>query len=219
MVGLFSKGVTMAAFLDAINAVITSTGSLPVNNPDIQHPNVLIAREIIERFSRSIQSRGWWFNKEIVTLTPTVEGFVLLPSTVLMVDAISTEVNAVQRGSKLYDLNNNTNVWAQGTEIPAELTVLLDYEDLPFTVWNHVVAYSKHEFLVNKSGESDKIKNAKDQIDITYVLVQRAELRATDPNKLTSPNVATMLRAVKGMKTYQASTTGINLMFGSSGGI
>lgn len=191
----------MSNLLHGINTLIESTGNLPVNSPDVRHPGVIRAKSVLTRFNRSVQSRGFWFNRESWTLTPLQDGTIPVPPDVLICDAVYSGYNLVMRGNKLYDLDNHTFIFESTASIDVEFTHLIDIEDLPFPVWNHIVARAKHEFLVEQHGDADKIKHAAKQVETTEWILKKAELDITDANVFGTSSAAVLLGRLRGLKT------------------
>ena len=58
--------------LEAVNAMLLSIGQAPVNTLEVAGiKDVSFARLMLHNTNRQVQSRGWWFNRELgYELTP-----------------------------------------------------------------------------------------------------------------------------------------------------
>jgi len=119
--------------LDAVNKMLESVWEQPVSTLQVSGvASVAMAKRVLEETSTSVQSRGWAFNsEENVTLTPDVEGNLYLPNGAIEVDPMgdSRDVDAVMRGTRLYDRENHTYAFTQPVDV--RLITLLEFEDLP----------------------------------------------------------------------------------------
>lgn len=204
------KEISMASLLDAVNTLLTSAGGLPVNSLDTPHPGVILAKSVINRFNTSVQSRGYWFNTEYaLQMLPSTDGTISVPPNALACDAAKDGRSIVIRGSKLYDMDEHTFQFDLGVELLVDFVYLLDYEDIPYTIYNHIVAQSEYKYLVNVHGGEDKIRAAKENIPFTAALVQKAEFMSTDVNALASPNAVALLGGINGLKTLGYKNWGV----------
>jgi hypothetical protein len=128
--------------LEAINTMLTSIGEQPVqsivNLAGLSDAS--IAQQILLNVSRSVQSRGWIFNTDLdEVLTPATvgdnKGVIVLGDNVLRVDTTNrirtSTQDIIERGRKLWDRKNNTDVFTEGTKISVDQVKLLSFKDLP----------------------------------------------------------------------------------------
>ena len=128
--------------LDAVNTLLTTIGEAPINTlegGETLSPDAQIARDILRRASRTIQSEGWPWNTDIrMELVPDVNGEILIPFNAIRINIDEDDIGftrsftrkgtIVQRGRKLYDRYNNTFKIDQ--TLFADVVTLLDFEDL-----------------------------------------------------------------------------------------
>ena len=98
--------------LDCINIMLAAIGEAPINSLVGTLPvDARIAQSTLNEVNKKIQSEGWSFNTEIdVTLTRDGSDKINLPINVLRVDANIHQhptIDPIQRGTKLYDRQNN----------------------------------------------------------------------------------------------------------------
>jgi hypothetical protein len=121
--------LTPTTELEAINSILASVGEAPVDAIDGEFVDASVAQLLLTQESRRVQTKGWTFNTETdVTLTPDVDGIIWVPQNTLRF--VYSDNTIVQRGLKLYDRANHTNVFTDElTEV--ELVVGLVFDELP----------------------------------------------------------------------------------------
>lgn len=188
----------MSQLVDAINTIITATGSLPVSNPNTPHPGVIKAKNLLARLTKVVQSRGWWFNTEYnMPFLPNTDGTVTLPPNTLMCDPSKADTSVAWREGKLYNLETRSFQFPIGAEICVDVVLELSLEALPYTAYNYIVHYAKHEFLVNQHTEKTKTDNAKEEKTAMYNTLYAAELFNLDTNIYSTPAVRRMLGPIR----------------------
>lgn len=125
--------LTLTTQLEAVNAMLGHIGEAPVNTISSASSlpiSASTAVSVLDEVSREVQSEGWHFNsEEDVTLSPNSSGNIVLDSDVVFADVEDYKLDVTQRGSKLFDRNNNTFVFTK--DVKVFLIRLLDWEDLP----------------------------------------------------------------------------------------
>ncbi len=128
-------GLTPTSELQAINAMLASTGDTPVTSiTEGARADVDFALSVIRLVATSVQQRGWLFNTDReVSLTPAIDDTITLDADVLKVQKSLIEdnrgVDYSFRAGKLWDRINNTFTFSD--EVIVDLTRALDFEDLP----------------------------------------------------------------------------------------
>lgn len=115
--------------LDIINAMIRQEGQAPLDLIDEDHPSVTLCRDIIRQSLRALLSRGLWFNRTLLELTPDGAGVIQLADDILNIRASEgiPPGYLIRKGRELRaadgsPLTQKLRVW---------VTVLVDLEDLP----------------------------------------------------------------------------------------
>lgn len=125
--------LTLTTQLEAVNAMLGHIGEAPVNTISSASSlpiSASTAVSVLDEVSREVQSEGWHFNSEKdVTLSPNASGNIVFDSDVVFADVEDYKLDVTQRGSKLFDRNNNTFVFTK--DVKVFLIRLLDWEDLP----------------------------------------------------------------------------------------
>ena len=171
--------------LEAVNTMIAVIGEAPVNTlgGTAVPITVVQAENVLDETNRAVQSEGWHFNTEYeYELTPdATTSKITLPANTLKVDLDPekyTNVDAVQRGLKLYDRKNHTEVWSG--PIKATITFQLDFTETPEQI-RHYVTIKAARIFSNRFLGSREIEGftVRDEIE--------AKARAIDHDSETTP--------------------------------
>ena len=156
--------------LQAVNKALQMMGESPLNSLQGLLGLGNLAEETLDSVSRKVQAEGWSFNTDYqMTLTrdsTTNEISVGTNVSRVVVDPYEYyDVDVVQRGSRLYDRKNNTYVFS--IDLKADMTVILDWDDLP----EHARVY-----IMTKAGKElqENMIGSKDLTEINMVLEQEA---------------------------------------------
>jgi len=137
--------------LEAVNIIISVIGEAPVNTiTGVSLPVTAIqAISTLDETSKAVQSEGWHCNTEHeYELTPdSVTSKITLPQNTLKFDLdplLYTDSDPVQRGLKLYDRKNHTEIWTKS--VKGSITFELEFEDLPEQLRHYVTVKSARVF-------------------------------------------------------------------------
>jgi hypothetical protein len=124
--------ITPLTKLDAVNICLSTMGEPTVNTLDGAAVDAQMASDLIEESSRSVQGMGWHWNREKHTISPNFASQIILPANTIRVDTVdeSKTVDVVQRGGKLFDVENATYTFTDPVKV--EIYVQLQFEELPF---------------------------------------------------------------------------------------
>ena len=156
--------------LQAVNKALQMMGESPLNSLQGLLGLGNLAETTLDSVSRKVQVEGWSFNTDYqMTLTrdsTTNEISVGTNVSRVVIDPYEYyDVDVVQRGSRLYDRKNNTYVFS--IDLKADMTVILDWDDLP----EHARVY-----IMTKAGKElqENMIGSKDLTEINMVLEQEA---------------------------------------------
>lgn len=176
--------------LEAINEILSSIGSAPVNSLSSNVTrDVSMAINILDNTSRDVQSQGWSFNTEYnVKYYPDSSGNIFIDTDVLFADDVDN-IGVVARGVQLYDTVNNTYIFSG----PVSLNIVryLDFEKLPQVARAYIAARAATIFQdrVQGSGIQHNFLKAK-ELDV-YKKLLIAEGLSSDANMIyDSPDSA-----------------------------
>jgi hypothetical protein len=104
-----------------------------------------------------VQSRGWWFNEETVTLQPSaLDSRIYLPGDTASVSGDIVGNGIVQRGNRLYDLKNGTDLFTE--EVTVTLRRQVPFEELPEQAANWIAAEAVYWFQTTYDGDEAKTR-------------------------------------------------------------
>lgn len=172
--------------LEVVNECLATTGELPVNSLEDGHPLIPAALSALKIANRREQGKSWWFNKELVELSPDTSGSIYLPNDVLKVDPQSSSDRYVQRGRRLYK--------------PFEATVATKYTfDKPITVWlvrevpfeecpysaQALISYSTQlDFMKSYDADQNKYRQVAEFYKDAVITIGAEHVRASGANLL-----------------------------------
>lgn len=180
--------------LEAINQMLAGIGEAPVSFEDSQHPDVLVAINILNLLIEFVQSKGYWFNKvlSVVLKYDTGTGKVGLPSNALRVDPVDVYSSYVQRGKFLFDTENNTFVINK--DVDCNLVVELPFDDLPHSVQQYIAAEGTYKLHLSEVGDEQKLQRLERLSVIARGYMRADELRNGDYNAVNTPTAARLYR-------------------------
>lgn len=187
--------------LTVVNACLASMGEEPINSLAEENAFVNSAKFAFENSVSNIQSEGWWFNKEILTIRPDTSGRYIVPSDVLDLNVETTPGWLAMRGNRLYDTAHAE--FLEGTHsMDVDIIRLLSFEDLPYHARRLVKAATVILFQQSYDGDAQKVKDAKDEYTLAYHLCKAQHIRAVGANFGTaSARQAHMVGGHRGLRT------------------
>lgn len=149
--------ITPSNELDAINEILSSVGSSPVNSlEDALNVDVLNAKRILKATSIEIQSRGYVFNTlNNVYLSPDSDTG-LVPYARDYIRVFTTGYKLVDRSGYFFDLVSSTNEFPEGLTV-GELVKELPFEELPVIFRKYITVRAARVFQMRylTSGDID----------------------------------------------------------------
>lgn len=147
--------VTPSTELDAVNEILSSVGSSPVNSlEDDANVDVLNAVRTLKAVSQEIQSRGYSFNTlTSVTLKPdSFTNKVAYGRDFLK--AVSTSYKFVSREGYFYDLDSGNLEFPEGITLD-ELVRELPFEELPQAFRKYITVRASRVFQMRYLTSAD----------------------------------------------------------------
>lgn len=182
--------------LDVVNSCLGSVGENPVTNAESNHPSVIAVRAVFDRVTKSLQSRGWWYNnEEALTLSQDIDGYIIVPSNTLKADPTDPTEKYIQRGTKMYDPENHTFII--GRDLIIDLMVQLDIEDCPHSMADWILKQCTYEFYRNDDGDRDKAQSLMADAHIAEIQVKKEHLAASDINSNSRPISQLLMSRIK----------------------
>ena len=173
------------SYLEAVNSLLASIGEAPVNSIGVGLSESRLAQLTLDRVSRNVQKRGWYFNTETMTLYPDTNDEVQLPNNTLSVDTDSRRY--VQRYGRLYDLHSNTYKFPQSVRV--QLVLALEWDALPETVRAYITAKACMRFQAETVGSAQVDAELAREASLAYAELQEEEMEAGNYNMFDNMNL------------------------------
>ena len=173
--------------LEAVNTMLTTIGESPVNTISESTADTRIAYIILGEVNRATQIRGWHWNTESdVTLTPdgtTKE--ITLGTDIVRVDVDErrySNVNVIQRGTRLYDKKNHTYQFSE--PLKAEVVYLRTFAEMPEQARYYIIVRSARLFQQRMIGDATGSAFSSEEETTALLALQNAEDETADYNIL-----------------------------------
>lgn len=171
--------------LDAVNRMLRAAGEQPVSTLVSDSTNdVDIAVQVLDEATMQVLGQGIPENTVKLTLTPTTDGFVYLPSTVLYADADPDDTtwrdrNVNQRGNRLFDNDNNTFVFTTET-VKVTVKQMLEFNDLPLHTQMYIADMAARQYQMDTKGDPDVDARLAQRVLESQAAQRINELRSRD---------------------------------------
>lgn len=146
--------LTPQSELEAVNEILSSIGSSPVDTLDESlDVDVINAKRLLEATSREIQSRGWYFNTEdSVTLQPdTDSNMVPCPENYLVF--YSDGYQLVRQSGYFFDIASRTSEFPNGLTVT--LIRYLQFDELPEAFRKYITVRTARLFQMRFLGAQE----------------------------------------------------------------
>ena len=158
--------------LACINIMLAAIGEAPINSLIGTLPvDARIAQSTLTEVNKSVLSEGWSFNTEIdVTLSRDGSNQINIATDILRVDANIHQhptIDPIQRGSKLYDRQNNKHEFDE--DLICTVVYFRDFDEIPEPARHYMNIQAARKFV-------DRLVS--DQALRTYTLQDEQRARA-----------------------------------------
>ena len=169
--------------LEAVNIMLSAIGETPVNSLTSGLVEAELAETILGQVSRSVQTQGWSFNRDIgVELSANNNGEVPLPNNVLSADSLNlyNSKNLIQRGQKFWDRKELTYIINES--VKADLVYELTFTDLPPIARSYITVRAARIFQDRIVGADTLHGFQKIDEDQALIALKDAEAEMQDHN-------------------------------------
>jgi hypothetical protein len=131
--------------LDAVNEIISSVGSPPINSlTQLTNADAIDALRMLMRTSRQVQAQGWVFNLQFgEVFTPdAITGKIVYTTDIISMISSNRIIN---KGGFFYDLDLNTDIFTSPITI-SEIIREFKFEDLPDVARDYITAKTSRDF-------------------------------------------------------------------------
>lgn len=144
--------------LEAVNEIIGTIGMTPVNSlTGALTSDISTARNTLRSVIRTVCTKGWHFNTEHDwPLLRDVNGHITLPGNIVGVDIDDpaySDIEAVQRGQRLYDKKGHTYTFNRN--LKATVVILLPFEELPQSARDYCMMFASRRFQAHTVGSAE----------------------------------------------------------------
>lgn len=179
--------ITATTELQAINTMLSFIGEAPVSSITGNiGTDVAVAKNILDETSMSVQSQGWFFNRELeITMARDTSNKVPLDSNCVQVEASAPYQYLYQytiRNGYLYDLKNKTDVFTYNPQV--DKVLVQQFEHIPEYARRYIVVKASRRFAARYIGASELVKLANLDEQEAHVAFEAADSRAMDANIL-----------------------------------
>ena len=183
----------MITELDVVNDCLALQGESPANSLADYNPAIASIRNLLQRHSRNEQARGWWFNKEFITINQNADGFYSSPTDVLGLTDDPERGNPdwlSQRGNRLYS-NADGAFYTDPDGNPVILYIVrhVTFDDLPFTAAALVRAATVAAYAANFDADQVKISMSQQAFNNARLECNAEHIRSVKANVLSSGGV------------------------------
>lgn len=179
--------------LSVVNLMLGTMGELPLNSLTDSHTMLPAALGKLDEWNRAIQSEGWWFNMEELTLSPSeIDNAIYLPNDCLEVRHVNS--NVVKRGTRLYNLNGGSYEFTGDMNL--ELIREVDFEDIPEVAASYVSKMAIMAFQSDYDADAQKMRILQEQVRIALTDINSAHTRNRKSNFLRSNTRLALLKQV-----------------------
>lgn len=116
--------------LTVVNDMLATLGESPLNSLSDPHEFKASALSTLDSHNKQIQAKGWWFNRDRVTLPLATDGTLVLPGDTL--SYVSDTPGYVKRGFLVYNQIESTSTFtAADTGVIVRLVPFEQLDELP----------------------------------------------------------------------------------------
>lgn len=173
--------------IDVINDMLGTMGERPLVSLNDTHALLSAGLAKLAKQSEEVQAKGWWFNMELLTLTPSpTDSAIYLPNDCLGIRTDDTSL--VKRGNRIYNLTGGTYVYT-GSSLDLMLIRSVPFEDLPSSAAAYVAARAVQDFQLDYDGDTAKARDLQGEVARCRVEINTEHTRARHTN-LVENNVS-----------------------------
>lgn len=149
--------------LEAVNTLLAAVGETSVNSLDSTGlADVSEAMATLGKVSREVQMIGWHFNtEEEYPLPLDVNGRIFLPQNTLKISQQSTAKDITQRGLKLYNKTDHTDVFTETLKVT--IVFLLAWDDLPQVARHYIMVRASRIFQAHMLGSDSQFQFSQEE--------------------------------------------------------
>lgn len=166
--------------LQSVNNILTTVGEFPVDSLD-SHMNPMVQQilSLMQQHKTALLNKGYWFNRELVTIQPDSYGQAQLPDAALNYYMPKNEL--ILHGARLLYTEGKRLVsdlgytWKQ----PLRLTVIMDkeFDDLPDVAQQVITYQTAHSLYLRLIGNDATAQGLIQREQMAQIELKREDLR------------------------------------------
>jgi len=187
--------------LNVVNQMLATMGEAPLNSLEDDHTLLGACLSTLDDEDKRIQTVGWWFNTETVTLNPMVNQRISVPGdTLLWRSKCNREI--IKRGDYLYNRDGGTPLFTDPVE--GELIRRLDFEILDEIVAAYIAACAVQKFQRNFDADNNRKQDLNNDVIRTRADLKAEGVRQSKTNLIYNNLSLARLRSVtRGNRRYR----------------
>lgn len=178
--------------LEAVNQMLSAVGESVILVEVEGAGDFANCSAILDFTTKAVLAKDYDFNTEVRTLTPDVNGNLLVGPEVLKVDAVDPYLRLVQRGSKLYDKTKKTDVFTDPVDV--NVTLYFPFEEVPYHVQTRIVADATAKYQTSYVGSTTADSFLQRDRKESIADSEANEADVEDYNILDNPDLAFLRR-------------------------
>jgi hypothetical protein len=197
--------------LEAINYILNQINSPGVTAPEVGMPDYDAAVARLAEASSWVQKRGWWYNTETnVTLTPEVNGTIILPTNLMKILTASTGF-MLDRSGLAYDANTQSTDFSAYSSINVDWVLLQAWDDLPATAQDVIRMAAAQEMIIMELEDMRKADALTAKYQEAYVEMKKDDLEVKKRSTWYNPAYIATRGGVRPNRTGGIFPSGNNL--------
>lgn len=188
--------------LEVINEMLGTMGEAPLATLTAPHTLRGAAQRVLKLTDEAVQARGWWFNRETMTLQPSgVDGTVYLPG-----DAIGARLpkslygRYAERAGRLYNLEAGD--WVRVKVPDVQIIRQVPFDDLPTLASDAIGLRAIVKFQRDYDGDSQKTRDIRGEAADSWASMQAEETRQVRANRIYSNPRLARIKAMVFARRY-----------------
>ena len=187
---------TRTTELEAVNVILNTIGEAPLSSLTGSLPvDGTVAKNVLSEINREVQSYGWHFNTSFkVTLAKNTDNKIPIGSNVVRIELDpykhdKNKINVVQRGSYLFNIATNTDIFDDNIE-NVKVVYLLPFDDIPEQAKRYITIRAGRIFHDRTLGANTLHKFSKEDEVQALSLLKQAETATGDYSIFDTPEQA-----------------------------
>lgn len=147
--------------LEAVNEMLAVIGESPVTTLESdEFVDATVARNLLHRVSRTVQTKGWSFNTiSHFPLSPDSNGDIFVPNNTLKIDQhpqFDSRFDTVMRGQRMFDKKSLSFKFTEG--LTFEIVQFLAFDEIPEAFRTFITIRAARIFQVRMIGSETMTK-------------------------------------------------------------